>query len=513
MAAVKNWPRIFIRLFGAGVVLTVASAVVVYEMRREAALDRLRADKIQTVAAQGAFFFDVLRRLSADITILTNQTEFEEAGDDALVRIAREFSVFVQAVGNYREIRLLDAAGREVVESAADGFGTVYTRIASGAPSMSPEVAAAFDLPPGIVLMRPEVDTASEVARPISRFIAPVVSGTTGPRRVLATTYRFDLIFDRIFRLAHGVPGTLVIANAQGFWSTRVGDAAPRWRYDRVGADNPEALQISPDAWARILAKDHGTITTGEGFFAFTTLYPSARGFWGLDASGKPTPEASAWRIVAFVPPEAVREMERRLLATLVPTTIAALLALGLISWIGARHWVTLHFRQERLVRQATTDALTGTLNRAAFDEGVRAALARHAATGIGFALVYVDLDGFKAVNDRFGHEAGDACLKETARRIRTVIRESDLLGRLGGDEFAVILAPLKGRAATEAILDKIRAALAHGPAPFPGAEAPIAASLGAALCPDDATEPEMLLRTADRAMYVAKRRRTDPPT
>lgn len=247
MAANTPWPRLFVRLFGTGAAVIVAVAVSTYQLRRDAALDQMRDDKIMTLAAQSAFFSDVLRRIAADTTILTHQNVFEEPGDDSLWRAARHFGIFAQAIGNYRSIRLLDAEGREMLESAVDSYGTVYTRIAPGDTPMPTEVAAAAALPEGVTLMRPDVEANADEPRPICHIVAPVASGMQGPRRYLATTYRFDLLFDRLFRLSHNTAGTLIVATPQGFWSTPVGDAGLRWRYDRADAGGPEPLRAHPE--------------------------------------------------------------------------------------------------------------------------------------------------------------------------------------------------------------------------------------------------------------------------
>lgn len=512
MLTESHWPRLFAKLFGIGAAAIVALAFGNFESRRSEALTRLEADHATTVATQAAFFLDVLHRLDADLQILSRQTELQIPEPVALHRLAREYGDFVRATHNYQSIRLIDSLGVELMRAATDEFGGIHERIgiAPALPEDAGIVAALAQLAPEAKLLTSQADPTSIVPRPLWR-LAIGTPDTDPHRRAVVALYRADTLFDRLARIGGNADTTLMLVSRTGVWST-VGRGLPRvWRYEPAGDAPPEPVRAYPAAWQTVTAEFGGTVQIANGFFVFRTISPVVTGFWGLDRNGDILPEASDWRIVAFVSPEAVARIEEGLLSSLVPTTIAALLAFGLISWFAAVRWQSHAHRHARLVQQATIDALTGALNRAAFEEGFRAALARHAATGESFALVYVDLDDFKAVNDRFGHDAGDACLVETVRRIRAVTREGDLLGRLGGDEFAVLLAPLKGRAAAEAILDKVRTALAIGPPPFAGSGGPIAASLGVALCPDDGRDAEMLLRVADRAMYGAKRRHSDP--
>lgn len=163
---------------------------------------------------------------------------------------------------------------------------------------------------------------------------------------------------------------------------------------------------------------------------------------------------------------------------------------------------------QQRLARQSLEDDLTGLANRRALYDQLAAAMARCRRSGKALGVLFLDLDGFKAVNDRLGHQAGDALLRQLARRLRTVVRETDTVGRLGGDEFVVMLEALHEPAADcKRVADKLIEAVGE---PFElgeGRIGQVATSIGASLYrPHDATTAEALLMQADAAMYEAKR-------
>lgn len=154
------------------------------------------------------------------------------------------------------------------------------------------------------------------------------------------------------------------------------------------------------------------------------------------------------------------------------------------------------------LTMRATTDALTGLANRAAFTAALTAALERGVEPDV--SVLFIDLDDFKSINDRFGHEAGDQVLREVAGRLRRAARPGDVCARLGGDEFAVLLPGAGADAAEQAaqrLADSIRAPLRR----VGDVLVPLSASVGAATVPAG-TDPETLLRQADAAMYTAKR-------
>ncbi|MBP8615854.1 MAG: GGDEF domain-containing protein, partial [Thermomonas sp.] len=155
--------------------------------------------------------------------------------------------------------------------------------------------------------------------------------------------------------------------------------------------------------------------------------------------------------------------------------------------------------------QHANFDLLTGLANRHRFQDQLEHELMRAARTQQPLALMYIDLDGFKAVNDSLGHHAGDLLLLQVAGRLRNCVRETDTVARLGGDEFAIILPDLKELA----IIDRIGHTLLERlqqPFELDGRTAHISASIGVALWPRDGRTPTDLIHHADRAMYEAKR-------
>ena len=154
----------------------------------------------------------------------------------------------------------------------------------------------------------------------------------------------------------------------------------------------------------------------------------------------------------------------------------------------------------------ATHDALTGLANRAWFHDQLKHALARAARYRRGVAVLFIDLDRFKVVNDTLGHGAGDRMLHECARRLKKCLRESDTVGRLGGDEFVVMMEDYSALHDIVIVAQKILARFAV-PVLLEGREFTPSASIGVSVYPDDGTNVEALLKNADIAMYRAKGR------
>jgi len=161
--------------------------------------------------------------------------------------------------------------------------------------------------------------------------------------------------------------------------------------------------------------------------------------------------------------------------------------------------------RHHRLNRIAHYDALTELPNRVLLVDRMQAAIAAATRSGRFLAVGYLDLDGFKEVNDRLGHAAGDQLLRDIARRLHQVVRGVDTVARLGGDEFALLIGELKSPADCRELLDRILHAVER-PAEIQGVAASVSASIGVAVFPRDSTDPDELLALADQAMYRAKR-------
>jgi diguanylate cyclase (GGDEF)-like protein/PAS domain S-box-containing protein len=159
---------------------------------------------------------------------------------------------------------------------------------------------------------------------------------------------------------------------------------------------------------------------------------------------------------------------------------------------------------EERLKFLATHDPLTGLPNRAEFERFCREAMARARRRGLRLAVLYIDLDNFKPVNDTYGHAIGDELLKSIGARMKQVVRETDTVARIGGDEFSVLLADIEDMSSSYIVACKLLDALSQPVATRRGAHL-VGASIGVSTYPDDGNDPQTLLRLADAAMYRVK--------
>ena len=199
-----------------------------------------------------------------------------------------------------------------------------------------------------------------------------------------------------------------------------------------------------------------------------------------------------------------------------------ALLSLLPLAWLAAETyvhvgwWTVLVFAcvisiwqfvasQDSLDRDANQDRLTSLLNRRGLERQLAKALASAERRHLRVGLAFLDLDGFKAVNDRFGHDAGDALLTMVAERLTLAVRPGDAVGRIGGDEFVVVLPAITGLDALAAVVDRLRTVVA-APCDLGGKQVQVSASIGTTLSgEDDVIDTAGLLARADAAMYREK--------
>lgn len=160
---------------------------------------------------------------------------------------------------------------------------------------------------------------------------------------------------------------------------------------------------------------------------------------------------------------------------------------------------------EERILWMAHHDDLTGLPNRSLFLNRLQKAILEAAAFETRFAVLFIDLDGFKKVNDTYGHEAGDILLQRLAERLQKSLRDTDTAARLGGDEFAILLTDVDTREEASYVSRRLGASIGQ-PGLLNGHEYQVKASIGLSLFPDDGEDADSLIAHADHAMYQDKR-------
>jgi diguanylate cyclase (GGDEF)-like protein len=264
-----------------------------------------------------------------------------------------------------------------------------------------------------------------------------------------------------------------------------------------VGEAHPESPGVRRALAGEVDGKlTHGTFDNGRGTRALEVYVP-------LRLGGDNAPDGVVEIYLPYEPvADAIAEDTRRLILLLAGGLLLLYAVLFRIVAVASR----------KLRHQALHDDLTDLPNRVLLYERMEAALAAAERNGEPAALLLVDLDRFKEVNDTLGHDTGDRLLEEVAARLQGVVRRGDTLARLGGDEFAVLLRGLPDRGMAAELAGRLQDAIAR-PFMLNGVAAVLDASIGIAHCPEHGTDVHTLVQRADVAMYDAKRSRTSIET
>ncbi|MGE4297702.1 MAG: diguanylate cyclase [Desulfovibrionaceae bacterium] len=441
----------------------------------------------------------------------------------AIGALQREYIVLAKAKAVYDQIRYIDEKGMERVRVNFNaGNPVAVPHDALQDKSARYYFSQAMALQQGDVYLSPfdlnvENERIEMPHKPMIRFSTPAVDGNGGKHGVVVLNYLAQQLLDRIMEIGKSTDSEKMLVNADGHWLLHP-DPGQAWGFmfpDRAGMTFGATY---PEEWRGIMERKEGQMQTKNGVFTFSTIYPIEEGMRNsLAASGSghertaPSPEivcekkaAYSWVLVSRVPP-AVLAAKTASLETDVALFGGAILAFSAIAtWMLALALVRRRMAQAQLVTMAQFDLLTGLPNRALFHDRLDVALREAERHGYKVGLLYIDLDGFKKVNDTMGHHAGDEILVKVSRILEACTRKSDTAARLGGDEFAAILVQIASVEDAQQVGDKIVTSL-NVPFELAAGTARIGASIGAAVFPDHATDSRTLVSLGDKAMYAAK--------
>ena len=354
-----------------------------------------------------------------------------------------------------------------------------------------------------------ELARNEKLQRAARRRDRPVLAGLLGPGEAVYLPARR--------RGATTIPGAWVGRRTEGAPAVRVGVTAAGRRLATVSVSAPvgqalldrvkrTALAVTGDELALSRA---GVVVAGPASLRGARL--GADG--GLQSGGNAFRAQSVMlpgydppvRIVAAADGSVAGDDARALRGRLSIAALVSLLAIGLYAAALARPLLRSLNRVASVAEQAMLDPLTGTANRRGFERALEVELERSARRGHPCALVIVDLDDFKLVNDRYGHAVGDEVLVMLAERLRDSVRSADTVARLGGEEFALLL-PETGLTGALAVAERARSAFAASSRRLKSGEwLTVTASFGAADFPAS-PDRSSLMRDADQALYSAKR-------
>lgn len=510
----------FWRIFPALSVLPVAALAAYTDWVVDQRVDEIATAERFAVALQKDAVSLRLNEVAIDICALARQNELQSyiaTGDaDAARAIAAEYIAIAQNSQFYDQIRYIGEDGIEIVRVNGN-HGYPYI-VSSGDLQdkydryyFHDSVESAFNevyvSPLDLNVEHGQIETPFN---PVIRVGTPVLDDAGQTRGVVIVNYLVRAMLARVQISGTISAGDPFMLNAEGYWlvshvpERNWGFMFPSRFYQRMAV-------LYPDAWRQMVAQERDQIWTDNGLFTYDSYYPLADfgDCHDAAASGSRTEQPERqhfygeyrWILATHVPTEYVDGIVKNaiVMALAIGMPLVFLLAAGTRA-------VGVVFAQRQRHRAhleiiARFDPLTRLANRATFEDHLTQEFHRAERHVRRFAVLYLDLDGFKAINDNFGHAAGDAVLQDVAGILSSGCRAVDTPARIGGDEFVILLSEVRDKAAAtmvaKRLLTQIRTLDHEGYA--------VGASIGVALWPDDIREIRQIVQLADRMMYRAK--------
>ena len=460
-----------------------------------------------------------LSDIVSDLLFLSKQNELQGyfsaiVGTSA---IEKEYTELALRKKKYDRIRYLDALGQEIVRvNYNNGHPAAVAKEELQNKLKRYYFTDAFRLEQGEIFISPldlniEHGKIEQPFKPVLRLGTPVFNAEGNKQGIVLINYLARNFLDDIKRNSRIAKGRPMLLNRKGYWLLH-DNPEKEWGFMFKGREDINFARKYPQEWQAMLEEKTGQLHTEQGKFTFTTVYPLQEGFrtsTGSREAYEPSvreldPSQYFWVLVSHLSPEAMEKYMAPLRLRVFFLGMGLLVFVGLGTWFLALAITKHRIYQRRLVSMALYDALTSLPNRKHFFDKLGEGIAHARRYGNKLGLLYIDLDGFKAVNDSFGHETGDELLVKISERMTGITRETDTVARLGGDEFAVLLFQLDSLQGILLAGEKLIREI-NRPLELRCGNVSVGASIGAAVYPDTALHPEELVKFADQAMYISK--------
>ena len=444
-------------------------------------------------------------------------TQFVDNQDDEnLDRIKSALLIFASERKIYDQIRLLSSDGQELIR--VECFNRVPVIIPSTElqdKSGSYYFKHAMTLRRGRIYVSPldlnrEGGVIEYPLMPTIRFAMGIYDSNSQHQGVLVLNYNAKSYL-KILREASDVDHVqLMLLNSDGYWLSHP-DPEYEWGHLIIQRADKKLSKIDPQGWQAISEKKSGHYQLQNRSYTFNTFdlkrVPDfVQSTQGVSTLGNNEPaESTVMRHIAMLPESDViafkkRKLYQQVLIVVVWAFVSILPCWGLAFFFESRQSV-----REKLSRRAYYDAVTGLVSKELFSDRCDHALKLARRQSNICAVIYIDLDDFKSINDSMGHSAGDELLTNVAGRMKNCVRDSDTVARMGCDEFAILLMDLDDKSMVLLLAEKINSRICDTFHLASGC-VKIGASFGVAIYPDDGDSVKRLLEVADEQMYTNKK-------
>ncbi|SIO34982.1 diguanylate cyclase domain-containing protein [Halodesulfovibrio marinisediminis] len=513
-------------LFKAFCIISVACCYVVflvitaiYQDKVTGKEELVRVDQNRAVSIRQYSLVEDFSVPFADVRILADILSYRMS-DNAVSRddVLQVLYAFAENKRGYGQVRFLDATGYEKVRiNREHGQIRVVPQDELQLKAHREYVKAAMRLGAGDVYVSPldlniENNKIEVPYVPVIRFVTPVINAAGVRVGFVVLNFYASEMLEHFQEAASDTLSNAMLLNAQGYWLVS-DDKDACWAFmfekDDNTASNKTLAATYPIIWEQTQKGASGQIRNGDGLFTWRTVTPSFAIFPNLDKGRHVEPPVAVspykWVVMQHVSEEKLTALKDDVFTTCVwgwivlsAIAVSTLWFTLLIIQQGQEH-------REELEELAHNDWLTGLSNLRHMFSRLEEACEKSRISNVPFFVLYIDLDDFKFVNDRYGHEAGNIVLRHVASVLRKNVRLTDTVARIGGDEYVILLENMPGSDKAEEIAFNILTSFQEPVILECGSEVYVKASIGIAGWSSDISGADDLMKRADVAMYDSK--------
>lgn len=500
--------------------MSIVTVTYFYRTQIKSFYERADASSLSEIMLHETILRREMHDISSDIRLLADNPLTQSFLDDPThehhSRLMDLWKRMVSERETYDQIRILDLSGMEVMRVEYNDKVPICIPDAELQDKSDRYYAQeAAKLRRGRIYVSPlDVNHEGGVPeipfKPTIRFAIGLYDSQGDRKGSLLINYNMQQYLDILRNSSANEQADFMLVNSSGYWVMHP-DREYEWGQYVPGHKEQNFAMLYPKAWEKISETKQGKFSIGDEVYDFDTFdlqghsnFVSTRQIKEGQGDGHYTYE-SQLKHVAILPARVIQAYRKDVYNQCLMIMLIWLI-LSLIPCWGLASFIVSHYtEQNMLARQAHYDNVTGLANRVLFNERFEHALQMAERYGRICALLYIDLDGFKPINDEYGHHIGDELLATVSGRMMQCVRKTDTVARIGGDEFAILLTEVKTKTDAMLIGEKVVSRI-FDPVPTSKGAVNVGASIGVAVYPEDGQDANRLMELADKYMYTNKR-------
>ena len=541
----RRWRRSAARIFLSTFLFVLTLMALIFYVQYKSSEEYLKESQFDEIQELSRNIIKNIDETSSDILFLSQQNDLNDYIELPyqyyLDKISNEYYQFSKLKTKYFQMRLIGVDGNELVKVIFDGEAEIIPRNQLKNQADQEFFQEILSLEEGEIYISPFKlhTTDGEVNKPHQPsllFGTPIFNSQGELSVMIVLNYSGERIFQSLQSGNPNSSSEKYLVNPQGYWLQGPDDAL-EWGFMFEQGQNWTVSAIYPQVWEILQTNNKGQYIDSNGLFTFkkstpfTPMIPEMNdakaevNVPGIEQETSVVPSIEQeqqppaprnpisfkfsgndyhWYLLSFYP-----DFQKGLIKSLLPGYLVILLivaiSLSIITWLVAYNDFMREESRIALKEMATHDSLTRLPNRLLFLDRLNHAVAIAKRNNNQLAILFIDLDDFKSINDTYGHHIGDIVLVEVARRLQDSVRESDTVGRFAGDEFICLLENITNPDSISEIAQKILDTLNQEYTIAGCCTLHFSASIGISISPQDSEAPDELVHFADVAMYAIK--------